>query len=115
MSLKLKKFAKTFQCIFSELFCRTLGEEEKGEEELVGGGLPEITPTLFLPYGLKRGCMAKSLLLGVRAPGGQGYTPHMYMHMCTPGYFRTSSPAPADAKCPAGSQRWGPRAASPAL
>lgn len=53
MSLKLKKFAKTFQCIFSELFYRTLGEEEKGEEELVGGGLPEITPPLFLPYGLK--------------------------------------------------------------
>lgn len=106
MSLKWIKFAKTFQCIFSELFYRTLGEEEKGEGQLAGGGLPEIAPTLSLPCGSKRGCVAKSSLLGVQAPRGQVYTPHMYKHMRIPGYFLTSSPAPAEAKYPTGSQRW---------
>lgn len=54
MSLKWKKFAKTFQFVFSKLFCRILGEEEKGEEQqLAGGGLPGITPTLSLPCGSK--------------------------------------------------------------
>lgn len=98
-----------FQCIFSELFCRTLGEEEKGEEQLAGGGLPGVTPTLSLPCGSKQGCVAKSSVLGVQARGEQGYTTHMYMYMCIPGYFLTTSPALADAKCPAGSQHWGTR------
>lgn len=107
MSLKWKKFAKTFQCMFSELFCRTLRQEKKPEEQLAGGGLPGITLTLFLPCGWKRDCVAKSSLLGVQAPRGQGYTTHMYMHMCIPGYFLTTSPVAADTKCPAGSKHWG--------
>lgn len=44
-------------------------------EELLGRGIPRSLPNSSLPHGSKRGCVAKSWLLGVQMPGAQGDTP----------------------------------------
>lgn len=78
-------------CSVSAPSCCFYPRRRREGEELLGRGIPRSLPTSSLPHGLKRGCVAKSWLLGVQMPGAQGDSP-----VCTHiPHLRSRQPLPA--------------------